>query len=44
MATPTAIVRSTLESFTDGVLDALPEILSGLLFLFIVYLGIALVR
>ncbi|MEF8785471.1 MAG: mechanosensitive ion channel domain-containing protein [Haloarculaceae archaeon] len=44
MATSTAIVRSTLESFTDGVLATLPELLSGLLFLFLAYLGITFVR
>lgn len=44
MATPIAIVRSTLESFANGVLDSLPELISGLIFLLIAYLGIELVR
>jgi small-conductance mechanosensitive channel len=44
MATPTAIVRSTLESFIDGILGALPELLSGLLFLVLAYIGITLIR
>lgn len=44
MATPIAVVRSTLESFTDGVLGALPELLSGLLFLILAYIGISLIR
>jgi len=44
MATPTAIVRSTLASFIDGVLGAAPKLLSGLLFLLLASLGITLVR
>ena len=44
MATPTGIVRSTLDSFVDGIVDALPELAAGLIFLTLAYLGIKVVR
>jgi small-conductance mechanosensitive channel len=44
MATPTGVVRSAIDSFIDGIVDALPELAAGLIFLALAYLGIRVIR
>ena len=44
MATPTGVVRSAVDSFTDGIVDALPELAAGLVFMALAYLAIRAVR